>query len=155
MPRNGVFRALPFVALVAILFPGAVRADHYWCGMEVDPSSGLAGTTFTFINGTFPINLRLYREGDLVREVSVDPNAIYEMTAGRSDVGRWRAQGEFEGCPDLVDESFTVLGPPDTATAPGDTTALTAGFVLLVAAAFGSLAFVRRLPSRRPITPLK
>ncbi len=152
MRLNVLVRLIPIVALCTAMSASAVRADHFVCGMQLEPSSGPPGTTFVFSNGSAAMELRLYRDGQLVRQVTVDAEDQYKLTTGSGDVGQWRARATSlvdEQCD--VDEPFTVLVPPDTATAPEDDVDSAAALMLAIAVLCG-LAFAYRF-SARPSAP--
>jgi hypothetical protein len=112
------------------------------------PASAAAGSTFVFeTNLGAPSDLSLYRNGRLVRTVHLaESGAVrYEIATRASDAGAWRAHAEVRGQPQCsADATFTVLGLPDTATAPlPSPPGLFAGLTLLAIA--GALAIWLRV----------
>lgn len=116
-------RLLGIAALTSIVLlsqPAPASADH--CGAEatVSPASGPPGTTFVFrTNLGAPSELEVFRNERLVKVVPLDGDAFvrYRIRTGPGDAGAWRAHAAVVGRPDCVAEaSFSVVGPPDTAT---------------------------------------
>ncbi len=139
-------RALPLVALLALFAPTPVSADHCGGAATVSPSSGVPGTTFVFsTNLGAPGDLRLYRNGKLVKEVFLPGDGFvrYDIETESGDAGEWRAHAQVHGRPDCYSEaSFTVRAPPDTSTASPGPPGLAA--VLILTAGMAAIALFPR-----------
>jgi hypothetical protein len=149
-PRRLVL-VLSLLAVLALM-PAPVLADHCGADATVTPASGPAGTTFVFSTDLgAPSELSLYRDGTLVRSVSLDASGPvrYEIRTGTGDAGSWRARAEVRGSPGCAAEAtFTVVGTPDTSTdAPPDSRPAL-WLAVLLAGAIASALVLRRSGSR-------
>jgi hypothetical protein len=110
------------LGVLSLMAPAGVLADHCGADATITPPSGPAGATLVFeTNLGAPSDLRLYRNGRLIRTVFLTSSDFvrYEILTKAGDAGAWRARAEVRGKPACFAEAtFNVLGTPDTSTVP-------------------------------------
>lgn len=115
------FRRLATIAVFGLWAASAtpVLADHCGATGIIEPATGRPGTTFLFTSNLGTIgDLYLYKDGMQVRSLVLDGNT-YRIHTRPGDAGAWRVRVVAQR--NQLCESaamFTVLGAPDTATAP-------------------------------------
>ncbi|HEX5589688.1 MAG TPA: hypothetical protein VFX65_05310 [Candidatus Limnocylindrales bacterium] len=137
------------IALLVLWLPGPALADHCGADATISPPTGPPGTTFVFrTNLGAPSDLRVYRNGRLVRDVYLagDGFVRYRIRTVAGDTGDWRARAEVRGSPECAAEvSFTVIGPPDTSIRFHDTLGSSRPLTLAIIWAPALAAFVAAL----------
>ena len=152
-----LLRVAALTSVVLLSQPALASADHCGADATVSPASGPPGTTFVFrTNLGAPSELQVFRDEQLVKAVPLDGQAFvrYRIRTGPGDTGTWRAHAAVVGRPDCVAEaSFSVVGPPDTATVASPRAAPTQGRAawMTVGGAAAFLLVIGRLRIRRAI----
>jgi hypothetical protein len=141
-----LFRVAALTSIVLVSQPAPASADHCGADATVSPLSGPPGTTFVFrTNLGAPSELEVFRNERLVKVVSLEGNGFvrYRIRTGPGDAGTWRAHAAVVGRPDCVAEaSFSVVGPPDTATVASPRAPLAEGGAAPWIAGAGAAAFL-------------
>ncbi len=139
--RAALVPSLLLQGLLILLLLPAVVVGAEECELSVTPSTGRAGTEFTFSgSGYSPSKLTLIKEGGAESTVDVTPMDPFtiKITAQAGDEGEWTARAWIPETECVGEATFTVQLPPTDAltdASPGQPAAPAVVFVVLMGAA--------------------